>query len=1187
MIKKWQKTALYLLIAYTFLGALVLPSIVKSQIVSQANAYLNAKLSIENISFNPFIAKCTLENIALTSDTNHTILEMKSIVLDIELYHLLTGVIHIKELSLQEPRVALSYSKDKTFNLASLLKQRSEEVNEEVVKEEEKTSSLPHIRLDTVALISGKVAYEDFTRPTKFEFTFEDIGFVLHDLDTQNIQANASALRFYTTLGDGGFLDFKTDILSLEPLRLKGSLNFEASKLYTQWKYLQDILNLEVANGKLSLALQYNFAINDINATTIDDLALHLDNLRIKPKDAYQDILTLGALHLDGGVIHPFTQSITIDSLALDNFFITAKRASDGSIDWSEYTKVTLEQESAPVVASKPQEETKPWHVVLKDMRLQKIKANFLDAMVVPNVRTSLDELNLYAQNITLAGKDPLTYQMDMLLNSAMACRGDGVIKHANMELNATMACKDFNVVHYRPYIESAANKNLQHFDIALQKSTIDFTLKAAMQDENILLHDSSLVIKEFQIDKKSTNEELVNFSNFTIDKISLNTKEKLFKVGEISLNSLNIKTKKYKNSNFNLDGIVVPHAMKEDKSKENEEKSSEKPYRVQIEHFGLHNANVSFEDFSLQERARLEVGAIEANVYGIDSDALTTLSYDVSLQTNTEGLLHTKGKLQHTPLKQEGSLELKKVSLKAINPYLHEASFLHLNDGYISLAAQMNYMPSKSAPDLKLSGSFKVQELFVDDTHDNSTLFSLNELSLKPFTLEMFPNRLYIDEVALNAFFLNALVDKNKGFNLAFLMKPKESQEEVSEPVNEPSEPFPIKIAKMSVANGSAKFGDLSLPIPFSTNIHDVNGVIYSITNTKDETTSLDILGEVDRYGATNLKGTLDSSNPKRYTDLKFDFKNLELNSLSGYSASFAGYKIDGGKLYLGLGYHIVDSELLGSNSIIIKKMQLGDAIEDENITKLPLGFIVALLEDGEGVIDIDMPVEGNVDNPDFKYGALVWKTLGNLVLKAVTSPFSFLSAALGIDGANLEYVEFESASATLLPPEKEKLDTIATMLSKRPRLILKVTPTYHTNLDTQSLQKQKLINEAFTRSGITNKEEHKTVMTIDLLEDIYEDMAQESHLDTIKSELQERYRGEAYEVEYLKALVATCSSLFNISEVELQTLSQARANTILEYLSKDKGIDTTRIVLLEANQESDAQMQLSQTALQIDVGP
>ncbi|NPA59413.1 MAG: hypothetical protein GXO30_02940, partial [Epsilonproteobacteria bacterium] len=250
-----------------------------------------------------------------------------------------------------------------------------------------------------------------------------------------------------------------------------------------------------------------------------------------------------------------------------------------------------------------------------------------------------------------------------------------------------------------------------------------------------------------------------------------------------------------------------------------------------------------------------------------------------------------------------------------------------------------------------------------------------------------------------------------------------------------------------------------------------------------------------------------------------------------------------------------------LGKNSIIVKKIKLGDEIKDENSSSLPLGFAIALLEDGDGIIDIDMPVEGNVDDPDFKYGALLWKTFANLIVKAVASPFKFLGSMMGINGDELEYVEFEKGLTNILPPEREKLDKIVKLMIKRPKINLSITPQYDEVQDAWVLKQQKLTKMIMQKSGVKNTKEHQNVMSIDILEDIYHSLAPKESLSSIKKELAKKYSGEILNRFYLNELIGRSTKLQNLTPNELILLAEKRVALIREYLVENGGIKTDRI--------------------------
>jgi hypothetical protein len=948
----FKKILIYGLLTYTFIGFILLPLIVKPQLIKLTEENTNAKVSIDSIYFNPFLFKLKVSGIKLADINAVPLLSLESFYLDLELYSLFYGAAHVHALELDKLDINLVRNEDKSINLLKIMKQKKQTQQTE---ESNGTVALPRIILDSVKLRDSQVIFKDKTLSEPFDLGVRNIGLSIKDIDTAEKNSAKGKIRFYASLGDGGFLDLHSDITSYEPVKSHGELNFAANKLYTEWRYVKDMLNIEVADGKIALHTHYDFNAEDLNSTKIDDTTLQLTNLRLKPKGDAPDVLGLKELALGEMTILPFKRSVVVPNVLIDSLDVNVKRMPDKKIDWMEYVKVNL----------------------------------------------------------------PKTEEKD-----------------------------------------------------------------------------------------------------------------------------------------------------------QNSSKQSTSFYAV-VKKLALKSSNIIFEDLAVNKHPINSINDININLYNIESRKKSWLSYDTTMKVNKKGMISTEGKLRHTPLRQEGNVTVKELSLKELTPYLQEKSYIAIEDGRLSVDIEEKYEKSKSKPDVNVQGSLYLNSLFINNTLENSLLFSMNEFAMKSFTLELMPERFYVDTIDINSFYIDAKIAKDKTLNFSKLVKKSTIvQKETKQKSNAAKGKFPVKIAKVNVAMGSAKFQDFSIPLKFKTDIHDLNGVIYSISTNPKEITILDIDGEIDKYGSTKLKGRLSTLDPKAYTDIDFNFKNLALHSLSGYSAEFAGYKIDSGKLFLDLGYDIVKSKLHGTNKVIIKNIKLGDEVDDENVTVLPLGFVIALLEDDEGVIDIDMPVEGNLEKPDFKYGRVVWNTFTNLITKAVTSPFKFLGSMLGLNAEELEYVEFESGKSIVSPMQREKLDKLAGIMQKRPKLLLEVSGVYDKKIDKEALQTQKLIAEVIKRSGVKNEKEHQSAMNVTMLEDICKEQKQEKKLVKLQQDLAQKYKDEQeYRLMYREALIKLAKSLMTVSKKELEDLAKKRASSIVSYLALEKKIAPKRLKIKKIKENSDGE--------------
>lgn len=203
-------------------------------------------------------------------------------------------------------------------------------------------------------------------------------------------------------------------------------------------------------------------------------------------------------------------------------------------------------------------------------------------------------------------------------------------------------------------------------------------------------------------------------------------------------------------------------------------------------------------------------------------------------------------------------------------------------------------------------------------------------------------------------------------------------------------------------------------------------------------------------------ITGVVNPNSLKILTDINMKFQNIAMKNFTPYTAKFVGREIKDGKLELDLNYNISESNLKAKNSIIIKKLELGKNIESEEAMSLPLDLAIALLEDSSNTIDINLPVSGNVDDPQFSVASIVWKAFVNLITKAITSPFSLIGSLFNFSEDEIKSVSFDLKESEITPIQKETLDKIALILDKKDDFAIKITPAFK-----EKDEKEKLANE------------------------------------------------------------------------------------------------------------------------------
>src|SRR5439155_2407756 len=280
--------------------------------------------------------------------------------------------------------------------------------------------------------------------------------------------------------------------------------------------------------------------------------------------------------------------------------------------------------------------------------------------------------------------------------------------------------------------------------------------------------------------------------------------------------------------------------------------------------------------------------------------------------------------------------------------------------------------------------------------------------------------------------------------------------------------ESFPVRIQRLRLHNAKLDFSDLSLRPQFAAKIYELNGVVTGLSSNRDSRSQIELDGRVDEFGLVRIRGELNPFAPADNTDVNVVFKNVDMVPASPYSMKFAGYKIAEGKISLDLQYKVRNRQLEGTNQIVMDKLTMGERVDSPDALKLPLELAIAILKDSDGRIDLGLPVSGDMSDPQFSYGAVMWKAINTLLTKIVSAPFRALGSLFGGSGEKLEAIDFDPGSDRLLPPEREKLKHVAEVLTKRPQLQLSVPGQYSEAADGAALKARTVRVEIAKRAGI-----------------------------------------------------------------------------------------------------------------------
>ena len=488
-----------------------------------------------------------------------------------------------------------------------------------------------------------------------------------------------------------------------------------------------------------------------------------------------------------------------------------------------------------------------------------------------------------------------------------------------------------------------------------------------------------------------------------------------------------------------------------------------EKPWAVWLKEVRLEDHTISLEDRTLPTPAEIEVRELTVKTRDVRFPIKDALPIEVGLRLNETGTIHVNGSVLPTPLQADVVLALKDIAIRPFQPYLEKFARIDVQSGAVNLDGTIRFAAEHpKGPLMAYEGSVRVEGLSVADRDQNDEVASLQTLSLNQVRVTVDPTTVSIKEVGVQQLMAHLVVRPDGGFNLGTLAvaRPPSADEKPVEPQKPKSPPVPMTIGVVKLTKAAATFRDDSVKPPVQTGISDLTGTIKGLSSKQLARADVDLSGRVGKVASLKIAGAINPLSEDAFTDVTISLGGMDLTAQGPYSSKYVGYGLSKGKLSLDLKYKVSQKLLEAENKVVVDQLTFGEKVDSPDAISLPVSLAVALLKDRNGRIDIDLPIRGDLKDPDFKYGKAVLSVLLNLLTKIVTSPFTLIGSLMpgGGDQESLQFVAFQPGSAALPMEEMKKLEVLAKGLDERPGLRLDITGTADPMLDRQAIGMHKL---------------------------------------------------------------------------------------------------------------------------------
>ena len=487
---------------------------------------------------------------------------------------------------------------------------------------------------------------------------------------------------------------------------------------------------------------------------------------------------------------------------------------------------------------------------------------------------------------------------------------------------------------------------------------------------------------------------------------------------------------------------------------------------------------DVRFEDRALAQPAVQELTGLRLSGENLGNEKGSKGSLQLSGQVNQRGSLKLGGSVQLLPFDLNLAVETQAIPLLPLQPYFAEQVNVALNSGQFSNKGEATLsIDDKGLLRASYRGSATLGNLLAVDKANRADFLKWKSLYFGGIDFRLEPLAINVGEIALSDFFARLILNEAGRLNLQDIVRRPDaapvSVVAAPAPATPPAPapvaaapakpPVPIKIAKITLQNGTVNFSDYFVKPNYTVNVTRLGGRVTGLSSVDGTVAELDLRGAYAKSAPVQILGQLNPLAAKSYLDLKANVKNVDLTGFSPYSGKYAGYAIEKGKLSLDVAYKLENNLLTADNKVFIDQFTFGEPVESPDATKLPVNLAISLLKNNRGEIDINLPISGSLDDPEFSVGGLIVRVIVNLFVKAVTSPFALLGSMFG-GGEELSKLEFAPGRARVGEAQGKTLETLAKALTERAALKLEITGLADPEIDREGLKRvamERLVRE------------------------------------------------------------------------------------------------------------------------------
>ncbi len=1083
---RWLLIVACIMLLAAVLVWMFLPSVLQRAIEEEGSAAIGRPLTVEKVSVNPFTLSAAIErltigdsqtNAAISKTPSAPLVKIERVDASLSLASVWYRAPVLDSLVITKPAVNVVRIDEQRFNFSDIVDKLSKPTGKAEVR----------FSVENIHLTDGEIKIED--RVVHREHVINAINLAVPFVSNLPRHAHIVTEPALSATVNGTPLKFtgKTQPFSDT---LESTLDFDVRDLDvpTYLAYAPP-LPVNVKSGKLDVDVTVVF--RRAGAKTPRALLIK-GGVALRGVTSLdsggQPLLAFDALNVKGAELAPIANPphYNVGQVTLVKPVVSIARLGDGSLPWRDVMAAVAPPKALnaapPPQTAAPVPATAQWRV--NQLSIEQGQVNWRDAMMRVVGKSSAYEAKVRDVNFVSGAIDsskPDTasaVKLSFAANDKESVAIDGSVRPTATAAGAVLAelrirATGLRAQPYRAYWRSAFDANIDggaiDVDAALNvQRGADEASRIEWRIENGEVGVGSTRVN-LASDRKSP---FVALDSLRARGISIAGYPRRASIAALDAAALKVTLRKSA-SGWNVLNAMPPAVPAASSNEPVLSASPPAPWKFDLASLNI-AGGVSVQDETGTKPLRIFVNPMTLSASGLSNDAAASAGVKLQSTINRSGRLSIDGTV--VPMAKRGDIQIdaRELDLAALDALTTKFLNVELASGGLTYRGGVSFDAATPSVVSKFAGRVLVTNFLALDKVNGAEFARWRTLAVDGIDARLGKGSTVVNVggVALSDYYARMIVNANGRLNFQDVIARKDSagnDVSLTTPTVAPAsvgtarpsdEAAPIyRLGKMTLAGGNINFTDNFVRPNYTANLTDMTGTLSAVSSDVPAPASVTLRGRVDGDAPVAIDGRVNPLSKPIFLDMAGSAKGIELTRLTPYAAKYAGYAIDKGKLSMEIKYFVENNKLKADNRVFLDQLTFGEQVESPTATKLPVRLAVALLKNSRGEIDVNLPIEGSIDDPEFSVGGIILQVLINLLSKAVTSPFALLGAAVG-GGDELGTIEFVPGSPLLDEKSREKIEKLATALKDRPDLKLDITGRVDPNVDAEGIRRANLKN-------------------------------------------------------------------------------------------------------------------------------